>query len=182
MEGNMSNQGDHLGDKLHLAEVARENQWARQRDAEIIDRLRQKYLKPINCPQCGERLDARVAIGVGGMACPSHHGAWADGEALEQLRVRLENAAAIHHESLGETVFVGLSTIVEDLRHRHPNEIDCPDCGARLEARAATGKGAAGLAAMSCPNRHGAWIDQEMLREIRTRLDTAVGMQSGGET
>jgi hypothetical protein len=85
----------------------------------------------------------------------------------------LENAAAIHHESLGETVFVGLSTIVESLRLWHPNEIDCPDCGARLEARAATGKGEAGLAAMSCPNRHGAWIDQDMLREIRTRLDTA---------
>ena len=60
LEGNMSNQGDRLGDKLHLAEVARENQWARQRDAEIIDRLRQKYLKPINCPQCGERLGARM--------------------------------------------------------------------------------------------------------------------------
>ena len=178
----MSDQRDHLGDKLHLAEVARENQWARERDAEIIDRLRRKYLKSINCPQCGERLDARVAIGVGGMACPSHHGAWADEEALEQLRARLENAVAIHHESLGETVFASLSTIVEDLRHRHLNEIDCPDCGARLEAKAATGKGAAGLAGMACRNRHGAWIDQDMLREIRRRLDTAVGMQSGGET
>jgi hypothetical protein len=68
LEANMSDQRDRLGDKLHLAEVARENQWARQRDAEIIDRLRQKYLKPINCPQCKERLDARVAIGVGARA------------------------------------------------------------------------------------------------------------------
>ena len=178
----MSDERDRLGDKLHLAEAARENQWAHQRDAEIIDRLRRKYLKPINCPQCGERLDARVAIGVGGMACPSHHGAWADREALEQLRVRLENAAAIHHESLGETVFASLSAIVEDLRHRHPNEIDCPDCGARLEAKAATGKGEARLAGMACPNRHGAWIDRDMLREIRERLDTAAGMPSGSET
>jgi hypothetical protein len=69
---------------------------------------------------------------------------------------------------------VGLSTIVEALRHRHPYEIDCPDCDARLEAKAATGKGAAGLAGMACPNRHGAWIDQDMLREIRRRLDTAI--------
>ena len=177
----MSDQRDRLGDKLHLAEVARENEWARQRDAEIIHRLREKYLKPISCPQCGQRLDARVAIGVGGMACPSHHGAWGDEKTLEQLRARLENAAAIHPESLGERVFVGLSTIVEDLRHRHPDEIDCPDCGARLEAKGATGKGAVGLAGMSCPNRHGAWIDQDMLREIRRRLDTAIEMQSSGE-
>ena len=178
----MSDEKDRLGDKLHHAEMARENQWARQRDAEIIERLRRKYVKAINCPQCGDRLDARVAIGVGGMACPSHHGAWADGEALEQLRARLENAAAIHHESLGEKVFVGLGEIVEDLRHRHPKEIDCPDCGARLDARAAITPGAAGLAGMACPNRHGAWVDQDILREIRKRLDTAAGTHSGGET
>jgi Zn-finger nucleic acid-binding protein len=175
----MSDEKDRLGDKLRQAEMARESQWARQRDAEIIERLRRKYVEPINCPQCGDRLDARVAIGVGGMACPSHHGAWADGEALEQLRARLGNAAAIHHESLGEKVFVGLGEIVEDLRHRHPKEIDCPVCGARLDAKAAISRGAAG---MVCPNRHGAWIDQDMLREIRKRLDTAAGTHSSGET
>jgi len=180
----MSDEKDRLGDKLHQAEVARENQWARQRDAEIIERLRRKYVKAIKCPQCGDRLGARVALAVGGMACPSHHGAWADEEALEQLRARLENAAAIHHESLGEKVFVGLGEIVEDLRHRHPKEkeIDCPDCGARLEAEAAISRGAAGLAGMVCPNRHGAWIDQDMLREIRERLDTAAGTHSSGES
>src|SRR5271165_5404778 len=104
----MSDEKDRLGDKLHQAEVARENQWARQRDAEIIERLRRKYVKAIKCPQCGDRLGARVALAVE--------------EALEQLRARLENAAAIHHESLGEKVFVGLGEIVEDLRHRHPKE------------------------------------------------------------
>jgi hypothetical protein len=67
------------------------------------------------------------------MACPTHHGAWADREALEQLRARLENAAAIHHEFSGEKAFiVGFGEIVEALRHRHPKEIDCPDCGVRL--------------------------------------------------
>jgi Zn-finger nucleic acid-binding protein len=178
----MSDEKDRLGDKLHDAEMARENQWARQRDAEIIERLRRKYVKAINCPQCGDRLDARVAIGVGGMACPSHHGAWADGEALEQLRARMDNAADIYHESLGEKVFVGLGEIVEDLRHRHLREIDCPTCGARLNARAAITPGVAGLAGMACPNRHGAWVDQDMLREIRKRLDTAAGTHSSGET
>jgi len=169
---------DRLGNKLHDVEAAREDQWARQRDEEIIERLRKKYVKAINCPQCGDRLDAEVAVGLGGMACPRHHGAWADGEALEQLRARLENAAAIHHESLGEKVFVGLEEIVEDMRHRHSKEIDCPDCGARLAARAAIAAGELGLAGMACPNRHGAWIDQDMLRDIRKRLDIAATAHS----
>jgi Zn-finger nucleic acid-binding protein len=178
----MRDERDRLGDKLHQAEIARENQWARQRDEEILERLRREYVKAISCPQCGDRLDARVAIGVGGMACPRHHGAWADGEALQQLRARLENAAAIHHESPGEKAFiVGFGEIVEALRHRHPKEIDCPDCGARLHAKAAISRGAAGLAGMACPNRHGAWIDQDMLREIRRRLDTASGTHSISE-
>ena len=132
-------------------------------------------------PTMRDQTDVRVAIGVGGMACPSHHGAWVDGEALEQLRVRLGNADAIHHDSLGEKVFVGLKGIVEDLRHKHPKEIDCPDCGARLAARAAIAPGEVGLAGMVCPNRHGAWIDQDMLQEIRKRLDTATGTQRSGK-
>jgi hypothetical protein len=28
---------------------------------------------------------------------------------------------------------------------------------------------------MSCPKGHGAWIDQDMLAEIRNRLDGAAG-------
>ena len=53
--------------------------------------------------------DVGREIGVGGMACPRHHGAWADREALQQLRARLENAAAIHHESPGAEYFTGRS-------------------------------------------------------------------------
>ena len=175
----MSDERDRLGDKLHQAEIARENQWARQRDQEILERLRRKYVKAISCPRCGDGLDAQVAIGVGGMACLSHHGAWADGETLEQLRARLEDAAPIHHESTGEKAFiVGFGEIVKALRHGHPKEIDCPDCGARLDAKAAISRGAAGLAGMACPNGHGAWIDQDTLREIRKRLETAAGTHS----
>ena len=62
----MSDEKDRLGDKLHQAEAARENQWAHQRDEEILEKLRRKYIKAIPCPQCGQKLDARVAIGVGG--------------------------------------------------------------------------------------------------------------------
>ncbi|MGC2493235.1 hypothetical protein [Candidatus Binatus sp.] len=172
----MVDEKDRLGDKLHQAERAREGQWARQLDAEIIERLRRKYLKPIHCPECGQNLEARVAIGVGGMACPLRHGAWGDEEALMQIAARLKNAAAIHHESLGEKVFVEVSGLVEDLRHKHPKEVDCPDCGARLAPRAAISAGAAGLAGMACPNNHGAWLDQNMLAEIRRRLDVAAGI------
>jgi Zn-finger nucleic acid-binding protein len=169
----MADEKDRLGDKLYEAEMARENQWARQRDAEILERLRRKYAKAIKCPECGEKLDAQVAIGLGGMACRHHHGAWADQETLTQLAGRLKNAAEIHHESLGEKVFTGLEKLVEEMRHQHPSEIDCPDCGARLAARAAISPGAAGLAGMACPNGHGAWIDKNMLAEIRKRLDAA---------
>ena len=123
-----------------------------------------------------------VAIGVGGMACPSHHGAWADTEALEQLRVRLGNAAAIHGESSGERFHIRPEEIAEELRHRHPREIDCPDCGTRLAARVAIAPGEAGLAGMACPNHHGAWIDQDTLHEIRKHLDTAAGTRGAGET
>lgn len=166
----MSDQKDRLGDKLHQVESAREDQWAHQRDEKILEKLRRKYVKPIACPQCGQNLEARVAIGAGGMACPSRHGAWADQETLLQLRARLENAAAIQHKSLGEKVF---GEIVEEMRHKHPKEIDCPDCGSRLAARAAIAAGSAGLAGMACPKGHGAWIDQDMLAEIRRRLDGA---------
>jgi len=171
----MADEKDRLGDKLHQAGRAREEQWARQRDDEIIERLRRKYVKPIHCPQCGKNLNARVAIGVGGMACPLHHGAWCDEEALMQIAARLKNAAAIHHESLGEKA-VEVRELVEGLRHKHPKEIDCPDCGTRLDAEAAISTGAAGLAGMACPTHHGAWIDQRMLAEIRKRLDVAAGI------
>ena len=171
----MSDEKDRLGRKLQDVEAAREDQWAHQRDQEILERLRNKYKKPVNCPQCGHALDARVAIGLGGMACPDHHGAWADRQTLDQLAMRLKNAAAIHHESMGEKVFEGVTQVVEEMRHKHPTEIDCPDCGQRLQPRAAVSEGASGLAGMACPNRHGAWIDQGMLAEIRKRLDAAIG-------
>ena len=170
---NMADEKDRLGNKIHDAGMGRENQWARQHDEEILERLRRKYAKAITCPQCGKNLDARVAIGLGGMACPDHHGAWVDRQTLDQLTLRLKNAAAIHHESLGEKVFEELAAVVEELRHKHPAEVDCPDCGMRLAAKAALSPGAAGLAGMACPNGHGAWIDQEVLAEIRKRLDVA---------
>ena len=176
----MADEKDRMGSKLHDVEKAREDQWARQRDEEIIAKLREKYAKAINCPQCGHKLDARVAIGVGGMACPDHHGAWVDRDALTQLHARLANTGSIRHDSLGEKFFVGLGEIVDDLRHKHPKQIDCPNCGAKLEPKAETKPGEAGLAGMTCPKGHGAWIDQDVLREIRSRLGAAAGARAKG--
>jgi Zn-finger nucleic acid-binding protein len=169
----MADEKDRLGDKLYQAERGREDQWARQRDAEIIERLRRKYSKAIHCPRCGKSLDARVAIGVGGMACRDHHGAWGDQETLMQIVARLKNAAAIAPKSFSKGISTELQQLIEDERHRHPQEIDCPDCGTRLDAEAALSPGAQGLAGMACPKGHGAWLDEDMLTEIRKRLDVA---------
>jgi Zn-finger nucleic acid-binding protein len=165
----MSDNNVRLGDKLHQHKSAREDQWAHQRDEKILEKLRHKLVKVLACPQCGKNLTARVAIGVGGVACPDLHGAWGDRKSLEQLRASLEIAAAFHHESLGERVF----EIVEELRHKHPTEIGCPVCAALLAAHAPIAPDSVGFAAMACPNGHGAWIDQRMLAEIRKRLDFA---------
>lgn len=172
----MADEKDRLGDKLHQAERASEDQWARRQDAEIIERLRRKYLKkPIPCPQCGKNLGAMVAIGLGGMACPDHHGAWGDQETLKQIATRLKNAVALRRDAQEEGVSIPLGKLAAELGRKHPAEIDCPDCGSSLEAEAAISPGAVGLTGMACPKRHGAWIDEDMLAEIRKRLDAATG-------
>jgi Zn-finger nucleic acid-binding protein len=167
----MADDRDRLGRMLQQAEKAREDQWARQRDEEILQRLREKYARHINCPICATQLDPRATLGLGGMACPGNHGAWADTEALERLRARLRNAAAIHHEGLGEKVFAAVGEVVEGLRHKHPAGLHCPECAAILDPRAE-----GGLGGMACPNRHGVWLDRDTLEQIRTRLNEAHGV------
>ena len=166
----MADEGDRLGRMLQQAEKAREDQWARQRDEEILQRLREKYVKHINCPVCGEQLDPRAALGLGGMACPRRDGAWLDPDTLEKLRMRLRNAAAIHHEGLGEKVFTAVGEVIEGLRRAHPQGLNCPQCATRLDPKAE-----GGLGGMACPNRHGVWLDRNTLEQIRSRLDEAGG-------
>ena len=167
----MSDQKDRLGDALHNRGKVMEDRWAHQRDEEIIAKLRERYTKPVHCPVCGETLDARAAIGVGGMACPMQHGAWLTWPTLEGLRARLANAAAAHHEAVGEVLFEAVEGIVENLVRSHPKDIHCPDCNAKLEARAAIAYGSIGLGGMACPNQHGAWVDHTTIEKIRGRLD-----------
>ena len=171
---------DRFREKLDHRERAEENKWARQQDEEIIARLREKYTKPIKCPVCAETLDPRIAIGLGGMACPMQHGAWLQMDTVEGLLARLANAARARHESIGEKLAEAAEEVVGHLRKIHPKEIHCPDCNALLAPRAAAGFGSSGLGGMACPNRHGAWVDRSDLEKIRTRLDAIASAPASG--
>ena len=73
---------DRLGSKIHDAEAAREDQWARQRDAELLEKMKER-LKHVACPHCKEILVAKTEFGVPLMACPKGDGAWLDASALK---------------------------------------------------------------------------------------------------
>ena len=75
---------DRLGSKLHDVEKAREDQWARQRDAELIEKMR-KRLNQTACPHCKVFLVAKTEHGVPMHACPMGHGAWLDERELSAL-------------------------------------------------------------------------------------------------
>jgi hypothetical protein len=75
---------DRLGSKLHDVEKAREDQWARQRDADLIEKMR-KRLSQTACPHCKVFLVEKTEHGVRMHACPSGHGAWLDEPALKVL-------------------------------------------------------------------------------------------------
>ena len=81
----MADEKDRLGDKLHDVEAAREEQWARQRDAELLEKLRQKQSAAIHCPRCGKVLAAKKQGAVEFLACPDNEGAWLDEAALKTV-------------------------------------------------------------------------------------------------
>jgi hypothetical protein len=75
---------DRLGDKLREVEAGRENQWARKRDAELLENMRKRLAK-VACPNCKEFLVPKTEAGVKMSACPEGHGAWLDSPALKSL-------------------------------------------------------------------------------------------------
>jgi hypothetical protein len=81
----MVDEKDRLGDKFHDVEKAREDQWAREQDQRLIEKMRVKQKTELHCPLCQEKLVGKAADGVAMMACPTGHGAWLDQEALEKL-------------------------------------------------------------------------------------------------
>jgi hypothetical protein len=75
---------DRLGGKLHDAEKAREDQWARQRDEELLEKMRLRLQKHA-CPHCKQFLVAKTENGVHLQACPDGHGAWLDEPILKTV-------------------------------------------------------------------------------------------------
>ena len=75
---------DRLGDKLDDIGAAREDQWARQRDAELVEKLK-KRLGKLACPNCKQFLVPKTEAGVSMLSCPAGHGAWLDSGALKSV-------------------------------------------------------------------------------------------------
>lgn len=88
---------DRLGSKLREVEKAREDQWAAERDRELIEKLRRKRSElqaaaseaaramGLLCPHCHQALVASREHGVDLLACPHQEGAWLDKQALGEL-------------------------------------------------------------------------------------------------
>ncbi|HYA36464.1 MAG TPA: zf-TFIIB domain-containing protein [Candidatus Binataceae bacterium] len=82
----MVDEKDRLGQKLHDVEAARENQWARQHDIELIEKLRQKKKAGETlCPQCHKTLVPKTHGKHRVLACPDNEGAWLDSATLKAL-------------------------------------------------------------------------------------------------
>ena len=75
---------DRLGNKIQDAGAAREDQWARQRDAELIEKMRGRLPK-MACPHCKQSLVAKTESGVHTQSCPSGHGAWLEAPQLKAV-------------------------------------------------------------------------------------------------
>jgi uncharacterized protein YbaR (Trm112 family) len=75
---------DRLGNKIHDAEAAREDQWARQRDAELLEKMRERLHKMV-CPHCKQFLVAKTESGIHTQSCPTGHGAWLEASQLKAV-------------------------------------------------------------------------------------------------
>jgi len=81
----MADEKDRLGDKLHQSEKALEDQWARQQDAELMAKMRQKSAAAVHCPKCNKPLVETMFGSIQTFACPNKHGAWLEESALSRL-------------------------------------------------------------------------------------------------
>jgi len=93
---------DRLGDKLRELEKAREDQYAAERDRELLEKLRRKKTElrqaaseatvtmGIMCPRCHRGLRPKAHGSVTMMVCPGDDGAWFDGEALKVVLATLK--------------------------------------------------------------------------------------------
>jgi len=79
----MADEKDRFGEKMQHREKAQEDQWARQRDQELLEKIRHKGMSTLHCPRCNSPLVDKVHNGVELLACPKDEGAWLDSRALE---------------------------------------------------------------------------------------------------
>jgi hypothetical protein len=79
----MADEKDRFGEKLHDKAKVHVDQWARQHDAELLEKMRQKGLSSMHCLKCGTVLVDKVHHGVHVLACPNNDGAWLESTALE---------------------------------------------------------------------------------------------------
>lgn len=81
----MDDQKDRFGDKIRDLEKVREDQWARERDQALLEKIRTRQGAALHCPKCSSLLVAQTIGEVNMMACANGDGAWLDGPALERL-------------------------------------------------------------------------------------------------
>ena len=81
----MADEKDRYGEKLHDKAKVHADQWARQQDAELLEKLRNKATTAMHCPKCNSALVDEVQGGIHLQACPNHDGAWLDAAALKNL-------------------------------------------------------------------------------------------------
>jgi hypothetical protein len=81
----MEDQKDRFGDKIHDLEKVREDQWAREQDHLLLEKMRTRQAGALRCPRCEKELVPQTGGDLAIMACPNGHGAWLEGAALQQL-------------------------------------------------------------------------------------------------
>ena len=98
----MSDNKDRFGDKVRDLEKAREDQWASQRDRELLENLRRKQAElksamsaatetiGMLCPRCHQALVKGEQKHLALLSCPNNDGAWIDQVELDRLLGRVK--------------------------------------------------------------------------------------------
>jgi Transcription factor zinc-finger len=83
----MDDQKDRFGDKIHDLEKVREDQWAREQDRALIEKMRarQQQHPGLHCPRCEAQLVSQTGGELTILACPNGHGGWLEEAGLQQL-------------------------------------------------------------------------------------------------
>jgi len=81
----MDDQKDRFGDKIKDLEKVREDQWAREQDRLLLEKMRAQQRPTFHCPRCEAQLAAQSGGELTIMACPNGHGGWLEGPEFERL-------------------------------------------------------------------------------------------------